>query len=114
MANSLIPLDKRRMVCQCIGMKAKRQYNIHQRKGSPCLAPSALQTAWETTVEDIEMVLQDMKDDIALAPDVYGKLDREAVAKAALAAGTEMELQTSGAYDEIKRQIELFIVEGKI
>jgi hypothetical protein len=75
---------------------------------------SALQTAWETTVEDVEIVLRDMSDDVALAPDVYGKLDHEAVSRAALAAGTEMELQTSGAYDEIKRQIELLIVEGKI
>jgi len=66
---------------------------------------NALLMAWETTVEDIELVLKQMGEDIALAPDVYKWLDHEAVAKAALRAGVEIEEQTEGAYAEIKRQI---------
>ena len=70
--------------------------------------------AWETTIDDIELVLQDLSEDIALAPELYRKLDLNAVEKAALDSGIEMELQTVGAYDEIKRQIKSLIVEGKI
>lgn len=73
-----------------------------------------MNVAWQTTVEDIEMVLQDMSEDIALAPELFCKLDLNAIEKAALDSGTEMELQTVGAYDEIKRQVEFLIVEGKI
>jgi len=69
---------------------------------------------WQTTIEDIELVLQDMREDIALAPELYLKLDLNAVEKAALDSGVEMELQTVGAYDEIKRQIKGFIVKGKL
>ena len=70
--------------------------------------------AWETTIDDIELVLQDLSEDIALAPELYRKLDLNAVEKAALDSGIEMELQTVGAHDEIKRQIKSLIVEGKI
>lgn len=66
---------------------------------------NALLQAWETTVEDVENVLGLMGEDIALAPELFNKLDCEAVAKAALASGVEMEDQTEGAYVEIKRQI---------
>ena len=66
--------------------------------------------AWETTVEDVENVLKSMSADIALAPELHGNLDHESVAQAALDSGVEMEEQTDGAYDEIKRQI----VENKL
>lgn len=62
--------------------------------------------AWETTVDDIELVLKQLNDDIALAPDIHDWLDHEAVAEAALASGVEIEEQTEGAYAEIKRQIQ--------
>lgn len=61
--------------------------------------------AWETTVEDVENVLRMLKEDIALAPEIVDELDHEAIAKAALKAGVEMEEQTEGAYAEIKRQL---------
>ena len=61
--------------------------------------------AWETTVEDIEHVLKEMDEDIALAPDLIDQLDHEAIARAALDSGVEMEEQTQGAYAEIKRQL---------
>ena len=61
--------------------------------------------AWETTVEDVENVLTQLGDDIALAPELHGELDHEAIARAALDSGVEMEEQTEGAYAEIKRQI---------
>lgn len=61
--------------------------------------------AWETTVEDVEFVLREAKEDIALAPELFNKLDHEAVAKAALASGVEMEEQIHGAQEEIRRQI---------
>ena len=66
---------------------------------------NALLMAWETTVEDIETALTQLGDDIALAPDIHGWLDHEAVAQAALDSGVEMEEQTEGALAEIKRQI---------
>ena len=62
--------------------------------------------AWETTVEDVENVLRQMGWDEAPASEVLDSLDVEAVAKAALASGVEMEEQTEGAYAEIRRQIE--------
>jgi hypothetical protein len=65
---------------------------------------NALLTAWETTVEDVENVLEKMGEDIALAPEIFNQLDCEAVAKAAL-QGTEFDDQVEGAYMEIKRQI---------
>ncbi len=61
--------------------------------------------AWETTVEDVEHVLEELKEDIALAPELVQELDHIAIAKAALDSGTEIEEQTKGAYDEIKRQL---------
>jgi hypothetical protein len=61
--------------------------------------------AWETTVEDVENVLEQLGDDIALAPELHGELDHEAIARAALDSGIELEEQTEGAYAEIKRQI---------
>lgn len=45
-------------------------------------------------------------EDIALAPEYFVQLDCEAIARAALDSGVEMEEQTEGAYAEIKRQIE--------
>jgi len=66
---------------------------------------NALLLAWETTVEDVETVLGQLGEDIALVPELHGKLDHEDVAWAALDAGVEMEEQTEGAYAEIKRQI---------
>jgi hypothetical protein len=66
---------------------------------------NALLQAWETTVEDVENVLGQLGEDIALAPELHGKLDHEAIARAALDSGVEMEEQTEGAYTEIKRQI---------
>lgn len=71
---------------------------------------NALLQAWETTVEDVENVLVQMGEDIALAPELHGNLDHETIARAALDSGVEMEEQTEGAYAEIKRQI----VEGKL
>jgi hypothetical protein len=71
---------------------------------------NALLLAWETTVEDVETVLGQLGEDIALAPELHGKLDHEDIARAALDAGVEMEEQTEGAYAEIKRQI----VEDKL
>lgn len=64
-----------------------------------------LLNAWETTVEDVENVLTQLNDDIALAPEIHGWLDHEAIAQAALDSGMELEEQTEGAYAEIKRQI---------
>ena len=61
--------------------------------------------AWEITVEDVENVLKQLNEDIALAPELVSELDYEAVARAALDSGTEMEEQTEGAYAEIKRQL---------
>lgn len=66
---------------------------------------NALLMAWETSVDDIELVLKQVGEDIALAPDIYKWLDHEAVARAALKSGVEIEEQTEGAYAEIKRQI---------
>lgn len=62
--------------------------------------------AWETTVEDVENVLRQMGIDEVSAEEIHDQLDVEAVAKAALDAGVEMDDQTEGAYAEIKRQIE--------
>ena len=67
---------------------------------------NALLMAWETTVEDVENVLKSVGEDIALAPEYFNQLDCEAIARAALDSGTEIEEQTAGAYAEIKRQIE--------
>jgi hypothetical protein len=64
-----------------------------------------LLNAWETTVEDVENVLEQLGEDIALAPEIFVDLDCEDIARAALDAGVEMEDQTGGAYAEIKRQI---------
>jgi len=66
---------------------------------------NALLNAWETTVEDVENVLQQLGDDSTNAEELHGELDHEAIARAALDSGTEMEEQTEGAYAEIKRQI---------
>jgi len=60
---------------------------------------------WQVSIEDIEHVLKELDDDIALAPDLIDKLDHVAIAKAALKSGVEMEEQTEGAYAEIKRQL---------
>ncbi len=67
---------------------------------------NALLQAWETTVEDVEHVLESVGENISLAPGYFAQLDKEAIAKAALDSGCEMEEQTSGAYAEIKRQIQ--------
>lgn len=67
---------------------------------------NALLQAWETTVEDVENVLRQLGMDEVDASEVLDTLDVEAVAKAALRSGVEMEEQTEGAYAEIKRQIE--------
>lgn len=66
---------------------------------------NALLQAWETTVEDVENVLQQLGDDSTDAEELHDELDHETIAKAALNSGTEMEEQTEGAYAEIKRQI---------
>jgi hypothetical protein len=67
---------------------------------------NALLEAWETTVDDVEHVLVAMKEDVALAPELFLKLDREAIAKAAL-DGDGMDQQIDYAYEEIRRQINL-------
>ena len=61
--------------------------------------------AWETTVEDVENVLTQMGEDIALAPELFNDLDCEDVARAALDSGVEFEEQLDGAYKEIEEQI---------
>lgn len=66
---------------------------------------NALLQAWETSVEDVETVLTQMGLDGISAEEVHGWLDHEDIARAALDSGVEMEEQTEGAYDEIKRQI---------
>jgi len=66
---------------------------------------NALLIAWETTVEDVENVLKGMEEDIALAPELLGKLNCEVIAQAALDSGFDIDTQMEGAYAEIKRQI---------
>lgn len=65
-----------------------------------------LLNGWQVSVEDVENVLKSVGEDIALAPEYFNQLDCEAIAKAALDSGVEMEEQVEGAYAEIKRQIE--------
>lgn len=71
--------------------------------------------AWETTIEDVQMVLQDMGKSIGKGKDIFDVLDCEEVAKAALTE-TEFEKQVAAAYQEIENQIReknlLLSVEG--
>lgn len=66
---------------------------------------NALLNAWETTIEDVENALRRMNEDIALAPELYGKLDLESIAQAALDAGNDIDSQFEGACGETMRQI---------
>lgn len=76
------------------------------------LTMNALLMAWETTVEDVETVLANVGEDIALAPEYFTQLDCIAIAKAAWDSGVDMAEQTEGAYAEIKRQIKDFTPRG--
>ena len=67
---------------------------------------NTLLMAWETTVEDVGNVLRRMGKSEGKAEGIFDELDCEAIARAALDSGVEMEEQVEGAYDEIKRQIE--------
>lgn len=62
-----------------------------------------MNTAWETTVEDIETVLNAHNLDLD-ADDVHGQLDHDDIEDAALYAD-EMEKQTTHAYQEIEFQL---------
>lgn len=67
--------------------------------------------AFQVTEDDIENVLQDYalrvsdtqgKSFETMAAELLGEIDCERVEKAALKAGTELDEQTSAAYQEIK------------
>ena len=62
--------------------------------------------AWETTIDDVKIVLTNMHRLILDAEKIHGKLDHASIEKAAL-RGNDMDDQTEGAYAEIERQIKV-------
>ena len=65
-----------------------------------------MSNAWETTSEDVQNACANNNYYISedMAEKLLGKLDHDAIEKAAL-YGNDMDEQTNNAYDEIRRQI---------
>ena len=78
-------------------------------------------TAFQITNEDIENVLRNYslrvtdtqgKSFETMAAELIGEIDCERIEKAALMSGSDLDEQTQGAYDEIKKiLVELGILE---
>ncbi len=78
-------------------------------------------TAFQVTEEDIENVLQQYslrvtdtqgKSFETMAAELIDEIDHGRIEKAALKSGTELDVQTQGAFDEIKQiLVELGVLE---